>query len=413
MKLDSLKPLLHHDGPLTTVCLDATRGDESSGDREVRNRWSAMRRRLEQAGAPAGTVAAIEEVVLRPTHVAGPHGRYVVATADGQVLLDQVLPDPPARDEASHDGTPSLVPAVAAIEESVRYLLVEVDRSGANVHWSGGVGAVHNGAAAFAQHQVVQVDGGHDELHKTGVGRLTHGRFQARVQDSWERNAEAVAAELDKAVAEHRPELVVLTGDVRAVQLVRGAVGNAVADVLVEVAGGSRADGVNKEAFARRLVDVLAQHRANRRDAVVGRLRESLGRGDGAVTSLEDLVEVLRKGQVAEVVVLRAAGGASVARLNERRLWTGPDPLQIAVRRADLAALAVPEDTAREVRADIAVLRAVVAQDAGFTYAPEGSVELVDGVGALLRWSDAATPHEAAPAYTADRSRKVHRRSGS
>ena len=403
MKLDSLKPLLHHDGPLTTVCLDVTRGDESSGDREVRSRWNGMRRSLEQSGAPAETIAAIEEVVLRPTHVAGPHGRYVVA-ARGRVLWDQVLPEPPARDEAFHDGAPSLVPAVAALDEAVRYLLVEVDRSGADLRWSDPAG----GAVETSTDRVEHVDGGHDELHKVGGGGWSHRRFQARVQDSWERNAEAVAAELDKAVAEHRPELVLITGDVRALPLVRAAVGRTVGELLVEVPGGSRADGVKEDVFAQRVGEVLEAYRARRREAVVDRLREGLGRGEGAVTSLDDLVDVLRKGQVSEVVVLRTAGGTSVARLNERRLWVGSDPLQIGARRADLAALGVPDDAAREMRADIAVLRAVVAQDAGFTYATEGSVDLVDGVGALLRWSDAATPHEAAPSYTADRHRKGH-----
>ena len=404
MKLDSLKPLLHHDGPLTTVCLDVTRGDESSGDREVRSRWSGMRRSLEQAGAPAETVTAIEDVVLRPTHIAGPHGRYVVA-ARGRVLWDQVLAEPPARDEAFHDGAPSLVPAVAALDEAVRYLLVEVDRLGADLRWPG----VHppdargeDGDAGRVEH----VEGGHDVLHKFGGGGWSHRRFQARVQDSWERNAEAVAAELDRVVAEHRPELVLITGDVRALPLVRAAVGHQAAELLAEVPGGSRADGVKEDVFAQHLDDVLEAYRARRREGVVDRLREALGRGAGAVTSLPDLVDVLRKGQVAELVVLRTAGGASVARLNERRLWTGPEPLQLGTRRADLGALGVPDDAARELRADVAVLRAVVAQDAGFTYAEEGSVDLVDGVGALLRWSDAATPHETAPSYTADRQRK-------
>jgi len=413
MKLDSLKPLLHHDGPLTTVCLDVTRGDESSGDREVRNRWNGMRRSLEQAGAPAESIAVIEEVVLRPTHVAGPQGRYVVA-AQGRVLWDQVLPEPPVRDEAFHDGAPSLVPAVAALDEAVRYLLVEVDRLGADLRWSGVAERAEDGGEGAepdrGHGRVEHVEGGHDVLHKFGGGGWSHRRFQARVQDSWERNAEAVAAELDKVVAEQRPELVLITGDVRALPLVRAAVGHAVAELLVEVPGGSRADGVKGDVFAQRVGDILEQYRARRREAVVERLRESLGRGEGAVTSLDDLVEVLRKGQVAELVVLRTAGGASVARLNERRLWTGPEPLQLGTRRADLAALGVPDGAARELRADVAVLRAVVAQDAGFTYAEEGSVDLVDGVGALLRWSDAATPHETAPSYTADRYRKGHHR---
>ncbi len=400
MKLDSLKPLLHTDGPLTTVCLDVTRGDESSGDREVRSRWNGMRRTLEEAGAPAEALEAIEEVVLRPTHVPGPHGRYVVAQG-GQVIFDRVLAAPPLHDEAFHDGAPSLSPAVMATDEAVRYLLVEVDRQGADLTWSGLQSTDPRGPTDH-------VEGGHDVLHKFQGGGWAHRRFQMRVQDSWERNAEAVAAELDRIVTEHKPELVLVTGDVRAVPLVRQAVGRPTAELLVEVPGGSRAEGVKEDVFAENVHQVLEAYRARRREAVADRLREALGRGDGGVTSLEDLVDVLRKGQVAELVVVRTAAGASVARLDERTLWCGPEPLQLGVRREDLATLGVPADEMRELRADIVVLRAAIAQDAGFTFALEGSVDLVDGVGALLRWSDAATPHEAAPSYTADTHRKGH-----
>lgn len=401
MKLDSLKPLIHHDGPLTTVCLDATRGDEAGGDREVRSRWNGMRRALERAGAPARTLDAVEEVVLRPTHVPGPHGRYVVASGD-TVIFDRVLAAPPVRDEAFHDGAPSLAPAVAAIDEAVRYLLVEIDRQGADLTWSGTESEAPRTALG-------SVEGGHDVTHKAHAGGWSgwsSRRMEARVEDSWERNAEAVAAELDRAVAEHRPEIVLVTGDVRAVNLLKDAVSRPTAEILTEVPGGSRADGVKEDAFAQNLHEVVEAYRARRREQVADRLREALGRGDGAVTSLADLVDVLRKGQVAELVVVRNAAGASVAHLDEKTLWVGPDPLQLGQRRQDLTDLGVPDDQARELRADIAVLRAAVGQDAGFTFALEGSVDLVDGVGALLRWSDQGTPHETAPAYTAD----THRR---
>jgi hypothetical protein len=404
MKLDSLKPLLHHAGPLTTVCLDATRGDESAGDRDVKSRWQGLRRALHDAGAPPRTLELLEEVVLRPTHVSGPHGRYVVAAGE-EVLVDEVLPEPPPRDEAFHDGTPSLAPVVAAAEETVRYVLVEVDRQGADV-------TVATAGRRVDAQAVGHVEGGHDVVHKVGGGGTSHRRLETRAEDSWERNAEAVAAEVDRVVAAKRPDLVLLTGDVRAVPLVRAALGRQAAELVVEVPGGSRAEGVKTEAFAVRVREALEAYRARRREQVVDRLREGLGRGDGAVTSLDDLVDVLRKGQVAELVVVRTASGASVARLNEKRLWVGPDPMQIGMRRADLEALGVAPGDAREVRADIAVLRALVAQDAGFTFAEEGGVELVDGVGALLRWSDAATPRETAPSYADDRQRRGRHAAG-
>jgi hypothetical protein len=399
MKLDSLKPLLHHDGPLTTVCLDVSRS-EDVGDKDIRSRWNGLRRELEQRGAPPGTLEVMQELVLRPTHVPGPHGRYLVVSGE-TVLFDHVLADPPVRDEAFHDGTPSLLPAVRAADEAVRYLLVEIDRAGADLSWS-------STDSHRPDEDLGEVEGGHDVLHKYQGGGWSHRRFQARVQDSWERNTEAVAEEVERIVTRHRPELVLVTGDVRAVALFKEAVGHETGAILTEVQGGSRGEGVKPDSFAQHVAEVLEAHRARRREEVVDRLREALGRGDGAVTELGDVVDVLRKGQVQELVVLRNAAGDSVARLNERTLWVGPEPLHLATTRGDLASLGVAADDARELRADIAVLRAALAQDAGFTFALEGSVSLVDGLGALLRWTDASTPHETAPAYTGDTHRRGH-----
>lgn len=398
MKLDSLKPLLDHDGPLTTVCLDVTRAEEA-GDRELRSRWNSLRKRLEAEGAPRETIEALTDVVLRPTHVPGPHGRFVVASGE-EILYDRVLAGPPVREEAFHNGMPALMPAAQAEDDLVRYLLVEVDRSGADLTWS-------DTDVPEATDDIGSVEGGHDVLHKVRAGGWSHRRMQSRVQDSWERNAEAVAAELDKAVAEHRPELVMITGDVRAVPLIRDAVSRPTADLIAEVPGGSRADGVKEDVFAEHVHEVLEVYRARRREKVVDRVRESLGRGDGAVTELGDVVQVLRRGQVDELVIVEDAAGRP-ASLDERELWVGPGPLEIGVRRSEVTDLGVAEDDVRKIRADIAILRAAVAQDAGVTFLLEGSVDLVDDIGALLRWTDQSTPHESAPAYTRDRQRLGH-----
>ncbi|KGM13298.1 baeRF2 domain-containing protein [Cellulomonas bogoriensis] len=398
MKLDSLKPLLDRSGSLTTVSLDVTRA-EDAGDRDIRSRWNGLRRQLESQGAPEGDLQALAEVVLRPTHVPGPHGRFVVA-GEGEVLFDRVLADAPPRDEAYHDGIPALMPAAQAADEAVRYLLVEVDRSGADLSWSGS-------QSHAADQPMEAVEGGHDVLHKVRAGGWSHRRMQSRVEDSWDRNAEVVAAELDRAVVEHRPDLVMITGDVRAVPLIRGAVGQQTAELLVEVPGGSRAEGVKEEAFAENVHAVLEAFRARRREDVADRLREALGRGEGAVTSLPDVVEVLRRGQVSELIVIEDAAG-SAAPLGDHELWAGPEPLHLGMRASEIAALGVDEKHTRAVRGDVALLRAALAQDAGVTFLLEGSVDVVDGVAALLRWNDQATPHETAPSYTEDTHRKGH-----
>jgi hypothetical protein len=239
VELHWLKPLLGRPAPFVTVHLDATRAD-ASGDEEVAGRWRSLRRDLERAGAAAGVLDEIEQVVTRPTGVTTPHGRVVIADSRG-VVVDRVLKSPPAQSSAVLDDVPVLLPAVRAADEATRFLLVEVDRQGADLTWSDGSGV--RGSSKET------VEGDHDVLHKVkeGGGAWAHKRVQVRAEDSWERNAETVAADLDKQVVEKKPEIVLVTGDVRAVSLLCHAVAPRTRELVVEVQGGSRADGVNQQ----------------------------------------------------------------------------------------------------------------------------------------------------------------------
>ena len=276
-------------------------------------RWSVT-------GATAGVLDDIAELVSVPTGVRGPHGRVVVADAEG-VVVDRVLSEPPAQSYAVLGPAPALLPAVRAADETVTYLLVAVDRNGADLTWAAG-GTVRTEGGPETE----TVDGGHDDVHKTREGGLDR-RSQTRAEDSWGRNAEAVAAVLDRRVAERSPDLVLITGDVRAVALVRDAVGQPVKELLVDVPGGGRGEGLKKGSFEAHVTEALAQFRARRSDAVLDRFREAQGRGGGAVTALDDVIEVLRRGQVAELVLHVDSLTSGLA---DRTLWVGPEPLQVA-----------------------------------------------------------------------------------
>jgi Bacterial archaeo-eukaryotic release factor family 2 len=395
MKLDWLKPLLGRTGPFTTVYIDATRNDPT-GELEVVDRWKGLRRDLERQGAPARVLDEIEDVVARPTRVAGPHGRVLIADSDG-VRVDRVLADPPVTGSATYGPVPALLAAARAADEAVSFLLVEVDRQGANLHWSDGTGRLDTG-----DHEVVEGD--HDELRKVKTGGgWHHDHSQNRAEDSWERNAEIVAADIDRQVVERCPELIILTGDVREVPLLHEKLGHRAKELAVQVPGGSRAEGVKQDAFDERVDATLEAYRARRREGVLDHFRQELGRGGAAVTQLGDVVEVLRRGQVADLVLLESVASPN-SPIADRTLWVGPDPLEIALSRGELEAMGVVEG-ARELRADIALVRAALGQDAGLTFAVDGSVDLIDGVGTILRWTDSSTPHESVLTQSGDRGR--------
>lgn len=399
MKIDWLKPLIGHDGPFTSVYLDSTPADEA-GDQQVEERWKGLRRSLEREDAPAALLDRIGDVVSRPTWVSGPHGRFLVADSQ-DILVDKVLADPPARDRATFGELPCLLPAAHAADQSVARLVVEVNREGADLSFVESARAVGGSIEALRQ----AVEGGHDEVVKAHTGGWSHRRVESRAEDSWERNAEAVAAEIDRLVLEKGPEVVILTGDVRAVPLVHRALAKKSADLAVEVPGGSRNDGIKDEVFRARLNDALDAFRAKRRARVLDKFLEEHGRDGAAVSALDDVVAVLQRGQVEELIFFETEG-QTAERFAGRTLWVGPELLQIATSRSQLADIGVT-DGARELGADVAILRAALGQDAGLTFAPEdGAVDLPDGVGAVLRWHDESTPSDGgAPSLSSDAGR--------
>jgi len=290
---------------------------------------------------------------------------------------------------------PALLQAALAADESVELLKVAIDRAGADFFRVGQGGKVHSTFLAP-----------HDEIEKSGSNGVKRARIESRAEDSWGRNATAVAAEIERHMGETRPELVLLTGDKRAVSLARAELTAPAAEKVIEVPGGGRGGGVHEAAFAERVAEALDSYRERRRERVLAELRQELGRESNAVTSVDDVVAVLSRGQVKELV-LSEEHAAATGPVNGRTLWIGPDPMHIAATRADLETIGVTEHL-EELPAMVALVRAAVGQDAGLTFAPEGSVELLDGVGATLRWHDDGTPTEALASMSGD-DRRLHR----
>jgi hypothetical protein len=333
------------------------------------------------------------------------------------VLVDKALRTAPTVATGVWHRVPALLQAALAADEEVTALKVAVDRTGADL-WLVGPGGWDAPRTVGAPHDDVSkvAPGGSSRGAGTGGGGAGGGdrggssAVEARAEDSFARNAEAFAREVERVVAETRPEIVLLYGDTRTVHAVHGALGRPVAQLTVEVAGGSRGAGVHEGAFADNVEDALDSFRERRREVVLAELRQGQGREQGAVSGVDDVVAVLARGQVKALVLAEDVGydgalvaGADNARgpLSGRCLWIGPDPLAIATSRATLEDAGYT-DGLEELPAAIALVRAAVGQDADLTVCPEGAAELIDGVGATLRWYDGSTPHEVAATMSRD-----------
>ena len=78
MNLDFLRPLFDRPGPWVSVYLDATRASENA-DHKVNLRWRALREQLEQQGADANTLDAVQSAVDEHPYQPGRYGLAVLA----------------------------------------------------------------------------------------------------------------------------------------------------------------------------------------------------------------------------------------------------------------------------------------------------------------------------------------------
>ena len=361
--LTALRPAADLFGEVATAYVDVSRTNEDAAH-EVEVRAANLRRDLLDAGADESLVDAVTTRVVEPTGHGGETSRVVVAHGDG-LVTDMVLASVvPARQH--HGPIAHLLPLARAQADDVRYALVRVDHSGADITIAGTVSP--------SQREMTS-EGDHDELTKVKVGGWSQRRYQMRVEDSIERNAETVAKDLDRLAGNERIDLVLLAGDPVSVASVRDQVGARVSERLEVLEHGTRADGADDDRLDEDVAAAVQRCRSQRINAVLDRL----GPADAPkAVGVGETLEALRRGEVETLILLDGA-------LDDRQAYAGPEPLLLATDPEELRALGVEEPAAD--RLDELLLRAALGQDADLLplHAPVGA--LPDGVGAVLRFS--------------------------
>lgn len=368
MRLPWLTTVIENAGPFTTVHLDTTRTDPRTVT-ELEARWQHLRSALVEDGTPEPLLAQIEETVLAPSSVGGRHGRTIIAV-DDEILVDRVLPVPPLEDVAERGDHACLLPLVRLTPYAVSQLLVLVDRAGADLRLRAPQNpSIAQGPNALGDRDTV--DGGHDVLHKPNLGRGSrHGwradNDEARVEDSWERNAGAVAEAVDRIVREQDPAMLLLSGDVRAMSLLKDALGVESRERLREVAGGTRSVGLESDTFREAVSAATEEFVAGRQQQLLARFQESQGRDDASVAGAADVAQSLEQGQVEDLILV-----------------TGHEPHDAE-----------------------ALIRGALRTDAGITAVSSEVDGITDGVAALLRWRDEATPSSRISSMSGDSHRE-------
>jgi hypothetical protein len=371
--LTFLKPVFDAPGPYATVYLTVGRTDES-GLHEAELRWRAASERLAELGAPSATVDALAQRALEPPEEGGEATRVLIADSRGDVLLERTVPGDLTPDQTSlvsWNALPDLLPLLKALQETVPYVLVLTNRIGADIE-------VHG----FFDGDVEEdsVDGSTRHMRKVKVGGWAHKRYQQEAENLWHENAKDVAARVDRLVAQVTAKVVAVAGDQRARTILKEHLGPRASERLLDLEAGGRAEGASRESLDQALRAHLEQAVATEIDGVLESLQQ--GRASGlALDGLDRTLDALRKGQVERLLV--------TAGVDAPRAWTGSDPLVLGVSAEEVRALG--QDDAQEVDATAAAVRAAAAADAAVVVLPPGVHKVADGIGAVLRYTDAST----------------------
>ncbi|MFG1677653.1 Vms1/Ankzf1 family peptidyl-tRNA hydrolase [Micromonospora sp. NPDC049282] len=369
MQLSFLRPLYDRPGPWCSVYLDASRDTHDSRP-QVDLRWRALKGDLLAQGADQVTVEAVEEVVRRHEPMPGDYGIAVFASR-GRVVLTEYLSAPPLRDLATWAALPHTMPLVAQRGEQVAWVRVLADRTGADAMAVSAGGVPRRARVTGRQSR---------QLRRVQPGGWSQSRYQRAAMEAWHHNAGDAAAATADLAERVGADVVVVAGDIRATGMIAAQLPERWQDVLVRTDAGARTGGAENTLMDDLTVQTVAEVADRRVAAALDRfgVQEDVGAG------LDAVVAALQRNQVDTMLIVDDASA-------DGELWVGPEPTEIATDPAQLADMSVADP--QKVRADAALLRALIGTDADLTVlAPEEAPELTDGVGAVLRYVDAGTP---------------------
>jgi hypothetical protein len=360
--LPDVAALLDRPGPFVSAFVDTGLRAAFQNRAQPEVRWRDHRRHLEERGAPALAIEAAEAAFAQ----ARGNAPSLAIFADGEGRWIAVHgPETDADDVVVWDTLPRLAPIVSWYQDDPPSIVALVDRTGADL-----VVLAHGGS----HHEEAQPGSADDpEIRRSAPGGWSQRRYQQRAENRWRANAEEVGSRLEALTAEIDPRLIVVAGDVRAVQLLLDGLPGGVRS-LVSVVDGSRGAGggdhVDEEVRRLRATAV-----AEDTVALIERLKEEVGQRDKGVTGVDATLEALTMGAVDTLLVHDDTG-------DERRAFVGQN---LSLVSRDREVVAAGSSQVREARLVDALVAAAWSTGAAVRVVPMLAT-LTDGVGALLRF---------------------------
>jgi peptide subunit release factor 1 (eRF1) len=353
-----LAELLRREAPFLTIW-----ASDTSSEARVRD---VLRR---QAGTSVSEQVVDAMATAVTEHLrAGAGGVVGVADRTG-VLLTERLPQPPRRELERLDVLPSLSPLIEHRQGTIPYLLLAIDRRGADLFWSDGA---ETGSRTVEAPEDMMIQKFKDS--DSGSGYRQHD-FQQKVEQNWEHIASDVATAVTQCAATVHPRVITVAGDVRMVQLLREQLPHDVAAMLRDVPGSRSEDGsgpLRQEVVARWIRTAVAEDTVE----VLQLFERERGQNDRASNGVEDTLTALCEARVDVLLVHDDAD-------DDRRAWFVPEePTLVATNRETIEGLGYSPVQGRLI--DVAI-RSALATSGGIRIVP-GSGPVHDGLSAILRW---------------------------
>jgi hypothetical protein len=299
------------------------------------------------------------------TDVPGVHGQAVF-TAHGRLALLDELPTPPARDSADFGTLPDTMPLIVQHSPEIPYVAAQVHCGGR--HSTDATGTVR-----------IEAEVGVWPLTKVTPGHRLNEEIPV---SDWLNAAEVTDRELEGHARRINAEAVFVAGDVWARGILVRRLPAPLRGRITTVEGAGRSEP-RRALLEHRLESLFSGRMAEHDQSLLAAFLVQRPRDGASAEGLAAAVSALQGGRVKALFLNNHPE-------SPLRLWTGPEPSQLALTEQELRSYGI-QDVGRE-RADAALTRALVGTKAELVVVPQQHLRLHEGVGVLLRYAD-PEPH--------------------
>lgn len=356
-------------GPWSTVLVDASLGNTSAQE-AADNLPDKVAKLLKSQQASTEDIGAVTGALEPAQGMRAPVARFI-AVHDGEVLLNELLPGLKVQSPSVDVGPfPNFTALARARGGSFSYLVAEVSRDGGEVHLYNTASPERLGSRGIV--------GLPEEIHhaRKVPGEYDQPKAQAAADEMVRRNADEVAGLISEMSAENYVRLVILSGDIKAREIVLGALPVALKEYVEVIDSHTRTGGADAKQVDAQITKLVEEVKAKDLAELESKVAAQSGNGRAQLAvGLNEVVTALQSAQ-AEMVLVGQYQSEHTLRALSAEPWIAHQDGD------DHAELVVGEWPAPEV-----LLRATALTDASIRYVPESMIPDGAGIAALLRWA--------------------------